>query len=184
MGQVSGGFVDPGIDFKEVISMADGAQPVDTMMTNGQDQLGQNEASSQEVFKNITGEIDSQRGRGAYSSAEKAFKQLNDATDVSVRQNGALAQQFEANVAFGEQDKQQTLRHNDAMFHQAFEHNNEEFHQALRHVDDLHVVMVQTLMNGVVDNQLSMAQALQTMTAQIQALQDKMVALTPPVSVK
>lgn len=164
--------------------MADGAQPTDTMMTNGQDQLGQNEAASQEIFKNVTGQIDSQRGRAAYSSAEKAFKQLNDAEDVGMHQNGALAQQFEANVAFGEQDKQQTLRHDDELFHQYMMHNNEQFHQVLAHDNDLHSVNLQLLMNGVVNNQMSVVSALQTMTAQMQALQDKMLALTPPVSTK
>ncbi len=132
-----------------------------------------NGLNTDDVQYNVSKEIDSERGRGAYSFAEKAYTQFNEVAAANARANGALAQQQQANIAFDAQDKQQTLRHNDELFH-----------QSLRHVDDLHTVRLQILSGANTVDKMDARATLDTVTGLMQALLDKLAALTPPTSTK
>ena len=124
-------------------------------------------------YVHFTGEVDSQRGRGAYSSAEKAYAQFNADILATNRANANLAQQQQATIAFMDQDRQQTLRHSDELFH-----------QSLREMEDLHTVQLQILSGANTTDKMDARSSLETIQGMMQALLNKLDALTPPVSTK
>ncbi len=145
------------------------------MADNQEDMRNQDLNAQNDDFEYVhwTGEVDGQRGRAAYSAAEKAYTQFNETALMNGHANMTLAQQQQQNVAFGTQDQQQTLKHADELFH-----------QSLRHLDDLHTVQLQILSGANTTDKMDARATLDTVTGMMQALLAKLDALTPPVSTK
>jgi DNA-binding transcriptional regulator PaaX len=123
-----------------------------------------------------TGQIDSERGRGAYSSAEKTYQQFNDTEN-----------QIQRNVQFTEDERQYRLRvaqeeHAQRMRHQETEHqllmqiwsNNVISSQAVNSV------LVRLASNGASDDQVNIGNVVE----QIAAIMSKTTDLTPPAATK
>lgn len=161
----------------------------DGVVTNGQDQAGQNEETSQVALTDRTGQVDSQRGRAAYSSAEKTYMQWSEDMEASrtaralhfqqMQQDyAALSHEREMNFAFNNQDRQQTLRHNDLNHYQYLNNVNATANQALQTAGALATVTLQMLSGANTTDKMDARSVLEQMSS----ILDKAIALTPPTA--
>ena len=136
-------------------------------------------------YVHYTGEVDSQRGRAAYSSAEKAFEQFNVAHVARIHNDAYLNDQRNRNLQITEDEEQMRLRH-----------ISEEHEQRLRHQETEHQILMQQwgqnqmiqqamqalvmrlLSGGITNEQIGARDILE----QAMSLMSKTSDLTPPAN--
>ena len=136
-------------------------------------------------YVHFTGEVDSQRGRTAYSTPEKAYEQFNVAHVARIHNDAYLNDQRNRNLQITEDEEQMRLRH-----------IAEEHEQRLRHQETEHQILMQQwgqqqmlqqamqtlvmrlLSGGITNEQIGARDVLE----QAMSLMSKTSDLTPPAN--
>lgn len=137
-------------------------------------------------YEHYTGEVDSQRGRTAYSSAEKAFEQFNVAHVARIHDDAYLNDQRNRNLQITEDEEQMRIRHIAEEHEQRLRHQETE-HQILMQQWSQNQIMQQAmqalvmrlLSGGITNEQIGARDILE----QAMSLMSKTSDLTPPANV-
>lgn len=113
-----------------------------------------------------TGQVDSQRGRGVYSSAEKAYEQFNQAALVRER-----------NVQFTEDERQFRLRVAEEEHNLRMRHAETEHQLFMGQLAALNIVSLRLVNGGATTEELASRELLE----QLATVMAKTTDLTPPV---
>jgi len=137
-------------------------------------------------YTHFTGEIDSQRGRAAYSSAEKAYEQFNVATSQRIQVDAALAEERLRNMQFTEDERQFRLRaaeeeHAQRLRHQETEHQlmMQAWTNNIFNTNVLNALMLRIVSGGITNEQMAAREVLD----QLSSLMAKTTDLTPPANI-
>jgi hypothetical protein len=135
-------------------------------MSNKND--GQDEEEDEARERDLPGQIDSQRGRGAYSAAEKAFDQSTERATATQRGR-----------EFGDSEKERAGRQQEAMFQLQINHQSNLNGLQSAFVAALQAVMVMGLASQATNNDSQSA----SLVGAVAEVLSKTAGVTPPVTV-